>query len=63
MERQDRANEQFSLTSVIALPGIFFWELSLGAYLVVKGFRPSAPILAAAPALITTDATTEAGVR
>jgi hypothetical protein len=24
----------------------FFWELSLGIYLVVKGFRPSSPILA-----------------
>jgi hypothetical protein len=37
-------NEQFSLLSLIALPGIFFWELSLGVYLVVKGFKP-APIL------------------
>jgi hypothetical protein len=34
-------NEQFSLLSLVALPGIFFWELSLGVYLVVKGFRPS----------------------
>jgi gamma-glutamyltranspeptidase len=24
----------------------FFWELSLGIYLIVKGFRPSSPILA-----------------
>lgn len=54
-------DEQFSLTTVIALPGIFFWELSLGVYLVVKGFNPSAPILT--PALATTDATAEAGVR
>lgn len=38
-------NDQFSLLSAIALPGIFFWELSLGIYLVVKGFRPS-PITA-----------------
>lgn len=37
-------NDQFSLLSLVALPGIFFWELSLGVYLVVKGFRP-APIL------------------
>ena len=22
-----------------------FWELSLGIYLVVKGFRPSSPVL------------------
>lgn len=36
------ANEQFSLLSLVALPGIFFWELSLGIYLMVKGFRPSA---------------------
>ncbi|WP_418606468.1 DUF4386 domain-containing protein [Georgenia sp. SUBG003] len=34
-------NEQVSLLSLVALPGIFFWELSLGIYLVVKGFRPS----------------------
>lgn len=35
-------NEQFSVLSLAALPGIFFWELSLGIYLMVKGFRPSA---------------------
>jgi len=34
-------NEQFSVLSAVALPGIFLWELSLGVYLVVKGFRPS----------------------
>jgi len=34
--------------SVLALPEIA-WELSLGIYLIVKGFRPS-PILAARPA-------------
>ncbi|WP_345041340.1 DUF4386 domain-containing protein [Georgenia daeguensis] len=34
-------NDQFSLLSLVALPGIFFWELSLGVYLVVRGFRPS----------------------
>ncbi len=38
-------NETFSLLSVLALPGIFFWELSLGLYLTFKGFRPS-PITA-----------------
>jgi hypothetical protein len=27
--------------SGLALPLIFFWELSLGLYLVVKGFKPS----------------------
>ena len=36
------ANDQFSALSLLALPGIFFWELSLGVYLVAKGFRPSA---------------------
>ena len=35
-------NDQFSALSAITLPGIFFWELSLGLYLMVKGFRPSA---------------------
>jgi hypothetical protein len=36
---------QTSVVSALALPGIFFWELSLGVYLMVKGFRP-VPILA-----------------
>lgn len=34
-------NEQISLASAVAVAGIFFWELSLGSYLLVKGFRPS----------------------
>jgi hypothetical protein len=34
-------NDQVSLWSAIALAPIFFWELSLGVWLVVKGFRPS----------------------
>lgn len=38
-------NEQNSVWSGIALPLIFFWELSLGLYLVIKGFKP-APITA-----------------
>ena len=38
-------NEQSSLLSSLSLPGIFFWELSLGLYLTIKGFRPS-PITA-----------------
>lgn len=38
-------NETVSVLSALALPGIFFWELSLGLYLTVKGFRPS-PITA-----------------
>jgi hypothetical protein len=35
-------NEQVSTWSLIALLPIFLWELSLGIYLVVKGFRPAA---------------------
>ncbi len=34
-------NEQVSVLSAIAVIPIFFWELSLGVYTVVKGFRPS----------------------
>jgi hypothetical protein len=43
-------NEQISAWSLIALLPIFAWELSLGIYLVVKGFKPSAPLLATAAA-------------
>ena len=39
-------NDQLSVLSLLALPGIFFWELSLGIYLMVKGFRP-VPLMAA----------------
>lgn len=35
-------NEQVSVWSGIALVPIFLWELSLGLWLVFKGFRPSA---------------------
>jgi hypothetical protein len=37
-------NQQTSVLSALTLPGIFFWELSLGIYLMVKGFKQS-PIL------------------
>jgi hypothetical protein len=37
--------EQLSLPAAIATVPEFFWELSLGVYLVVKGFKPS-PITA-----------------
>jgi putative exporter of polyketide antibiotics len=51
-------NEQLSLISAIALPGIFFWELSLGVYLMVKGFRPvpilTSPAVSGAPAVVVT---------
>jgi hypothetical protein len=33
-------NDLGSLWSAIAVAPIFVWELSLGVYLVVKGFRP-----------------------
>ena len=33
--------EEFPAMAAITLAGIFFWELSLGVYLMVKGFRPS----------------------
>jgi hypothetical protein len=35
-------NDDSTLWSVVALAPIFFWELSLGVYLTVKGFRPAA---------------------
>ena len=37
--------EPGSTAQVIATVPEFFWELSLGIYLIVKGFRPSSPIL------------------
>ena len=35
-------NEPISVWSAIAVAPIFVWELSLGVYLVVKGFKPAA---------------------
>jgi hypothetical protein len=35
-------NDQFSAWSLIATLPIFLWELALGVWLVVKGFRPAA---------------------
>ena len=35
-------NEQVSSLSLVALPLIFVWELSLGLWLTFKGFRPAA---------------------
>ena len=46
-------NDQLSVMSGLGVAGIFAWELSLGVYLLVKGFRPS-PITAS-PASLTTD--------
>ncbi len=38
-------NEEYSAWSAIALVPIFLWELTLGLWLVFKGFKPSAPIM------------------
>ena len=38
--------EPGSSAQVIATIPEFFWELSLGIYLIVKGFRPTSPLLA-----------------
>ena len=43
-------NEQYSAWSAIALVPIFLWELTLGLWLVFKGFKPSAPIMVEAAA-------------
>ena len=40
--------EPGSAAQVIATIPEFFWELSLGIYLIVKGFRSSSPLLATA---------------
>jgi hypothetical protein len=39
-------NEQISVWSAIAVVPIFFWELSLGLWLTVKGFNKTSPVLA-----------------
>lgn len=41
-------NEKISTWSLIALLPIFAWELSLGLWLVFKGFKASAPLMIAA---------------
>lgn len=46
----------------IAVAPFFFWELIVGLWMTFKGFRPSAPILAAAPATLSrTSAAAKAG--
>jgi hypothetical protein len=42
-------NEKISVWSLIALLPIFFWELSLGLYMAIKGFKSSSPLMVAAP--------------
>ncbi len=42
-------NEQLSVLSAVAVAPIFLWELSLGLWLLVRGFRPAAfPVAATA---------------
>jgi hypothetical protein len=53
--------EQFSVPAGIATIPIFVWELSLGVYLVVKGFKPS-PITAGMAATSTRPAYQDATV-
>jgi hypothetical protein len=43
-------NEPISLWSGIALLPIFAWELSLGLWMAIKGFKSSAPLMIAAAA-------------
>jgi hypothetical protein len=43
-------NEQYSAWSAMALVPIFLWELTLGLWLVLKGFKPSARIMVQAAA-------------
>jgi hypothetical protein len=43
--------EQFSVVYGVSVIPIALWELSLGLWLTFKGFNPSAPIRAAAPAV------------
>jgi hypothetical protein len=43
-------NSEYSAWSAIALVPIFLWELTLGLWLVFKGFKPSAPIMIEAAA-------------
>ena len=43
-------NEQYSVWSGIALVPIFIWELSLGLWMAIKGFKPSSPLMVVAAA-------------
>jgi hypothetical protein len=48
-------NDDSTVWSLIALAPIFFWELSLGVWMAVKGFKPS-PITAGPTPSIGRDA-------
>jgi hypothetical protein len=43
-------NEKISVWSLIALLPIFLWELSLGLWMVFKGFNRASPLMTAAEA-------------
>jgi hypothetical protein len=48
-------NDDSTAWSLVALAPIFFWELSLGVWMAVRGFRPS-PITAPATSAIAREA-------
>src|SRR4029079_2420437 len=41
-------NEKISVWSLIALLPIFAWELSLGLYMAIKGFKSTSQVMCAA---------------
>jgi hypothetical protein len=41
-------NEKISVWSLIALLPIFAWELSLGLYMAIKGFKSTSPLMVGA---------------
>jgi hypothetical protein len=43
-------NEKISVWSLIALLPIFAWELSLGLYMAIKGFKSTSPLMVAGAA-------------
>jgi len=48
-------NSAVSIWTGIATLPIFFWELSLGLWMTIKGFNASAPILSRASEGIATE--------
>ncbi|MEZ4596763.1 MAG: DUF4386 domain-containing protein [Chloroflexota bacterium] len=54
-------NEVMSPWTGIATVPIFVWELSIGLYMTVKGFRATAPLLATRPTGTAPRITAQAG--
>lgn len=54
-------NEVMSPWTGIATAPIFVWELSIGLYMTFKGFRATAPLMAARPTGATAPITAQAG--